>query len=123
MKNKTAINSPRYKNRDYLFPQMLMQINSFCILHSTFCIFLRPANCRILGVNRSATGRIAPPRAGINTVLYDAWNGRIAARKRQHLALSGLVVLRIVFNERNAFVVVMIQCLPTVWTARLCVYD
>jgi hypothetical protein len=69
---------------------------AFSVLH-----FFRPANCRLLRVDGSATRRIAPPRADIRAVLYDARNRRIAARNFEHFTLPSLVILRIVFGEFN----------------------
>ena len=74
-------------------------------------------------MDRSATRRVAPSGLLIDAVLNDRGNGRIAIRYREHLALSGLVVLSIIFGEIDVVTFVMVACRLAIRTSRLCVHD
>lgn len=92
-------------------------------MHFTFCIYPCPANCRLSRVDRSAAGRVAPPRLLKDVILDYARNGRIASGILKHLFLPRLVILGVIFDERNPILVVMVHCLATVRAARFCIYD
>src|SRR5712691_8220440 len=53
-------------------------------------------------VDRSTTERISPTRLNEFAVLDDAWDGRIVARKLEHLGAPRAIVLRVIVDERDA---------------------
>jgi len=92
------------------------QSNSGFSFHSLMIrdMFCEPSDRS--SMDRSTTQRIAPAGLDVLTVLYDAWNGRIAAWILEHLGAKLFAGLRVAIDERNAFRVVMVASLLTVRT-------
>jgi hypothetical protein len=88
--------------------------------HSAFSFVRLTAGS--IGVDRSATRRVAPAGTDVRTILYDARYGQVAARKIEHFTLSLLIVLSVKFGERYPKSVVMIAGLLAIRTARFCVH-
>src|SRR5688572_12360808 len=70
-----------------------------------------------LWMHRSATGRIAPPRTDICSVLDNARYCRVPTRKREHLPLPRLIVLRVIFSKNYLVLIIMVPGLLTVRTS------
>ena len=80
----------------------------------------QPAHGRLI-MNSSTAGWSSPTGTQILSIFDDARHGWIAVRVREHLGASRFVVLCVVVDKRNAFGVVEVARLLTVWTAGLCV--
>ena len=80
-----------------------------------------PANCRSIGVDRSAARRIAPTGLDVFAIFDDAGNRRIAGREGKHFLLTLLVVLRVVINVRDVVVLVIFTGFFAIRATRFCV--
>ena len=76
---------------------------------------VQPAHGRLI-VNGSTAKRITPTGLHMLAVLDDARHRWVATGKREHLCASRLIVLRVVFEKRNAFRVVMVARLLAIRT-------
>lgn len=70
-------------------------------------------------MDSSTTRRIAPPRANVFTIFYDAGHSRIATRVGEHLFATGAIILGIILDERSTLRIVVVSSLLTIRTARL----
>src|SRR5688500_229816 len=69
----------------------------------------------------STARRVAPTRTFVPAIFHHAWNCRVAAGKAEHLSATRAIVLRVVFDERDAFRVIEISGLLAIRTSRFCV--
>ena len=61
----------------------------------------RPPNWRLVYMDRSATWRVAPPGLNILSVLDNRRHRNVSAGECEHLPLSLLIILCVVFDERD----------------------
>src|SRR5688572_7462770 len=73
-------------------------------------------------MDRSATWRVAPTRLNILPIFDDRRNCQVSAGQLEHLALTLFVVLGVVFDERDAVLVVVVPSALTVRTVRFDVH-
>ena len=82
-----------------------------------------PPNWRLINCDRSAARRIAPARLKESSILDDRRDGRVAAVIVKHLDLPGFVVLRVVLDERDLILIVVVPSSLAVRTAGFYIHD
>ena len=85
--------------------------------------FVSEAGPAGLIMNRSTARRVAPTGTNVFTVFHNARDGRIASGIREHLRAARFVVLSVVIDKRNTFLVVELTSLLAVRTSRLGIND
>ena len=81
-----------------------------------------PPNWRLVDYDRSATGRIAPTCLMKFSVFNYRRHRWIAAVEIEHLALTALVILRVVLDERDVVLVVIIPSSLAIRTVRFYIH-